>query len=96
MDNAFMILDEAQNAAIMQMKMFLTRLGNGSRAIVTGDMTQIDLQRQTDSGLVQVVKILQNVDGIGFVTLDAADVVRPPLVRKIILAYDSHEPNKKK
>ena len=96
MDNAFMILDEAQNAAIMQMKMFLTRLGNGSRAIVTGDMTQIDLQRQTDSGLVQVVKILQNVDGIGFVTLDDADVVRNPLVRKIILAYDSHEPNKKK
>ena len=96
LDNAFMILDEAQNAAIMQMKMFLTRLGNGSRAIVTGDMTQIDLQRQTDSGLVQVVKILQNVDGIGFVTLDDADVVRLPLVRKIILAYDSHEPNKKK
>jgi len=96
LDNAFMILDEAQNAAIMQMKMFLTRLGNGSRAIVTGDMTQIDLQRQTDSGLVQVVKILQNVDGIGFVTLDDADVVRHPLVRKIILAYDSHEPNKKK
>jgi phosphate starvation-inducible PhoH-like protein len=96
LDNAFMILDEAQNAAIMQMKMFLTRLGNGSRAIVTGDMTQIDLQRQTDSGLVQVVKILQNVDGIGFVTLDDTDVVRHPLVRKIILAYDSHEPNKKK
>tara|TARA_Y100000590_G_scaffold429066_1_gene541193 strand:- start:4188 stop:5147 length:960 start_codon:yes stop_codon:yes gene_type:complete len=96
LDNAFMILDEAQNAAIMQMKMFLTRLGNGSRAIVTGDITQIDLQRQTDSGLVQVVKILQNVDGIGFVTLDDADVVRHPLVRKIILAYDSHEPNKKK
>ncbi|MEC9457198.1 MAG: PhoH family protein [Candidatus Neomarinimicrobiota bacterium] len=96
LDNAFMILDEAQNAAIMQMKMFLTRLGNGSRAIVTGDMTQIDLQRKTDSGLVQVVKILQNVDGIGFVTLDDADVVRHPLVRKIILAYDSHEPNKKK
>ena len=91
-----MILDEAQNAAIMQMKMFLTRLGNGSRAIVTGDMTQIDLQRQTDSGLVQVVKILQNVDGIGFVTLDDADVVRHPLVRKIILAYDNNEPNKKK
>ena len=96
LDNAFMILDEAQNAAIMQMKMFLTRLGNGSRAIVTGDMTQIDLQRQTDSGLVQVVKILQNVDGIGFVTLDDADVVRHPLVRKIILAYDTHQPNKKK
>ena len=96
LDNAFMILDEAQNAAIMQMKMFLTRLGNGSKAIVTGDMTQIDLQRQTDSGLVQVVKVLQNVDGIGFVTLDDADVVRHPLVRKIILAYESHEPNKKK
>jgi len=96
LDNAFMILDEAQNAAIMQMKMFLTRLGNGSRAIVTGDVTQIDLKKRTDSGLVQVVQILQNVEGIGFVTLDEADVVRHPLVRKIILAYDGHQPNKKK
>ena len=96
LDNAFMILDEAQNAAVMQMKMFLTRLGNGSRAIVTGDVTQIDLKKRTDSGLVQVVQILQNVEGIGFVTLDEADVVRHPLVRKIILAYDGHQQNKKK
>ena len=96
LDNAFMILDEAQNATIMQMKMFLTRLGIGSRAIVTGDMTQIDLKNRTDSGLVQVVKILQNVDGIGFVTLDDTDVVRHSLVRKIIMAYDNNDPKKKK
>ena len=95
LDNAFMILDEAQNTSIMQMKMFLTRLGNSSKAIVTGDMTQIDLQKSTDSGLILVVKILKNVKGIGFITLDDSDVVRHPLVRKIILAYDSHQPNKK-
>ena len=90
LDNAYMILDEAQNATIMQMKMFLTRLGIGSRAIVTGDITQIDLQRRTDSGLVQVANILKNVDGIGFATLDRSDVVRHPLVMKIIKAYDEN------
>ena len=88
MDNAYMILDEAQNATVLQMKMFLTRLGIGSRAIVTGDITQIDLQRRTDSGLVQVANILKNVEGIGFATLDRSDVVRHPLVMKIIQAYD--------
>ena len=88
LDSAYMILDEAQNATVMQMKMFLTRLGIGSRAIITGDITQIDLQRRSDSGLVQVAGILKNVDGIGFVMLDQNDVVRHPLVMKIIQAYD--------
>ena len=90
LDSAYMILDEAQNATVMQMKMFLTRLGIGSRAIVTGDITQIDLQRRTDSGLVQVSNILKNVDGIGFATLDCNDVVRHSLVMKIIQAYDEN------
>ena len=88
LDSAYMILDEAQNATVMQMKMFLTRLGIGSRAIITGDVTQIDLQRRSDSGLVQVAGILKDVDGIGFVMLDQNDVVRHPLVMKIIQAYD--------
>ena len=96
LDNAFMILDEAQNASTIQMKMFLTRLGKGSRAIVTGDMTQIDLQRWSDSGLIHVLNILKNVEGIGFSTLDDNDVVRHPLVKKIILAYENNEPDKKK
>jgi phosphate starvation-inducible PhoH-like protein len=90
LDSAYMILDEAQNATVMQMKMFLTRLGIGSRAIVTGDITQIDLQRRTDSGLVQVSNILKNVEGIGFATLDCNDVVRHSLVMKIIQAYDKN------
>jgi len=88
LDSAYMILDEAQNATLMQMKMFLTRLGIGSRAIITGDVTQIDLQRRSDSGLVQVAGILKDVEGIGFVMLDQNDVVRHPLVMKIIQAYD--------
>ncbi len=96
MDSAYMILDEAQNATIMQMKMFLTRLGIGSRAIVAGDITQIDLQNQSDSGLVQVATILKDVDGIGFVMLDKSDVVRHHLVMKIIQAYDKKIKQKKK
>ena len=88
LDSAYMILDEAQNATVMQMKMFLTRLGIGSRAIITGDITQIDLQRRSDSGLVQVAGILKGVEGIGFVILNQNDVVRHPLVMKIIQAYD--------
>ena len=88
LDSAYMILDEAQNATVMQMKMFLTRLGIGSRAIITGDVTQIDLQRRSDSGLVQVAGILKGVEGIGFVILNQNDVVRHPLVMKIIQAYD--------
>ena len=90
LDSAYMILDEAQNATVMQMKMFLTRLGIGSRAIITGDVTQIDLQRRSDSGLVQVTGILKDVEGIGLVNLGKNDVVRHPLIMKIIQAYD-HE-----
>ena len=88
LNNAFMILDEAQNATPMQMKMFLTRLGVNSKAIITGDITQIDLPMKTDSGLIQVVKILKCIDGIGFVNLTESDVVRHKLVKDIILAYD--------
>ena len=87
LDNAYMILDEAQNTTALQMKMFLTRLGVGSRAIITGDVTQIDLKNKNDSGLIQASSILSDVEGIGFVNLDKKDIVRHPLVMKIIQAY---------
>lgn len=89
LDDAFMILDEAQNSTIMQMKMFLTRLGIGSKAIINGDVTQIDLDVNKHSGLIQATKILNNVSGIGFTYFDDSDIVRHPLVRKIIGAYDT-------
>ncbi|MFL3005082.1 MAG: PhoH family protein [Candidatus Neomarinimicrobiota bacterium] len=88
LDNSFMILDEAQNSTITQMKMFLTRLGVGSKSIITGDVTQIDLQSKKESGLVQVAKVLRDIKGIGFANLNQNDVVRHPLVKKIIEAYD--------
>ena len=90
LDSAYMILDEAQNATILQMKMFLTRLGIGSKAIITGDVTQIDLQNRSDSGLLQASELLNNVQGIGIVNLGKKDVVRHPLVMKIIEAYDQN------
>jgi len=93
LSNAFMILDEAQNSTAMQMKMFLTRLGVNSRAIITGDITQIDLPKSTESGLIQASAILKNVDGVGFVHLTEQDVVRHKLVRKIIRAYNSVDKN---
>ncbi len=86
--SAFAILDEAQNTTAMQMKMFLTRLGPNSRAIITGDITQIDLPHRATSGLVQAQDILDGVDGISFCYLDQTDVVRHRLVRNIIAAYD--------
>lgn len=86
--NAFVILDEAQNASAMQMKMFLTRLGAHSRAIITGDITQIDLPQKTVSGLVQIQDVLKSVQGVSFSYLDASDVVRHRLVKDIINAYD--------
>ena len=89
LDNAFMILDEAQNSTIMQMKMFLTRLGIGSKAIINGDVTQIDLDGNKHSGLIQAPKILKNVSEIGFTYFDESDIVRHPLVKKIIGAYDT-------
>lgn len=88
LNNAFVILDEAQNASAMQMKMFLTRLGPNSRAIVTGDITQIDLPSKTSSGLVQIQEVLKGVEGIAFVYFDRNDVVRHRLVKDIIDAYD--------
>lgn len=86
--NAFVILDEAQNATAMQMKMFLTRLGTHSRAIITGDITQIDLPQKTTSGLVQIQEVLQKVPGVAFAYFTKNDVVRHRLVKDIIEAYD--------
>jgi len=93
LNNAFIILDEAQNTTYEQMKMFLTRMGFGSKVIVTGDITQIDIQER--SGLVIAQDILKDIDGIEFVYLTDADVVRHPLVKKIIRAYDKFEKEEK-
>jgi phosphate starvation-inducible protein PhoH and related proteins len=90
--NAFVVLDEAQNATTMQMKMFLTRLGEGSRMAITGDMTQIDLPRGVMSGLVEAERVLRDVKGIGFTRFTADDVVRHPLVARIIRAYETARP----
>ena len=90
-DNAFIILDEAQNTTPAQMKMFLTRIGFGSKVIVTGDRTQKDLPRDTVSGLEVALRVLKNVDDIGFSFLDNNDVVRHPLVQKIVKAYEEYE-----
>ncbi len=94
LDNAFVILDEAQKCSAMQMKMFLTRLGPNSRAIITGDKTQMDIPDKNDSGLLQAEQILKKIDGIGFVYLDQSDVVRHRLVKDIIKAYHHNENGK--
>ncbi|GAF26322.1 phosphate starvation-inducible protein phoH, predicted ATpase [Moorella thermoacetica Y72] len=88
LDDAFIILDEAQNTTSEQMKMFLTRIGFGSRAVITGDITQVDLPRETTSGLVEVQRILKGIEGIAIEYLTEADVVRHPLVQEIIKAYE--------
>src|SRR5690349_22277372 len=88
LDNAFIILDEAQNATDLQIKMFLTRIGANAKAIITGDLTQIDLPQNQKSGLAKASRILKNVDGIGYIELDEEDVVRHRLVKAIIKAYD--------
>ncbi|MCW8848606.1 MAG: PhoH family protein [Melioribacteraceae bacterium] len=88
LNNSYIILDEAQNSTNLQMKMFLTRIGPNSKAIITGDITQIDLPPRTESGLIQVEKILKNVEGVGFVYFERADVVRHKLVKDIIHAYE--------
>ena len=88
LSNAFIILDEAQNTTVEQMKMFLTRMGDGSRVVVTGDVTQIDLPEGKRSGLKHAVSILKNIEGIETVTLTAKDVVRHPLVMEIVRAYE--------
>jgi phosphate starvation-inducible PhoH-like protein len=90
LNNAFLILDEAQNSTALQMKMFLTRLGVNSKAIITGDITQIDLPSRQTSGLVQIQHILKNIDGVGFSYLDKKDVVRHKLVKDIIKAYEEY------
>lgn len=95
LDNAFIVLDEAQNTTPEQMKMFLTRIGYGSKAVITGDVTQIDLGDDKRSGLIESTKILTNVEGIGMIHLTNKDVVRHPLVQRIILAYEKFE-NKKR
>jgi phosphate starvation-inducible PhoH-like protein len=93
LNDAFVILDEAQNTTTEQMKMFLTRLGFGSKAVVTGDITQIDLPRGSTSGLVQAVKILKDVEGMSAVYFNDRDVVRHPLVQRIVRAYQLHSKN---
>ena len=93
LDDAFIILDEAQNATNEQMKMFLTRIGFESKAVITGDITQIDLGRRKNSGLVSVSKILNNIKGINFNYFDSSDVVRHSIVMKIIEAYTRYEDN---
>jgi len=91
LDRSFAILDEAQNTTVEQMKMFLTRLGEGSRAVITGDVTQIDLPKGTRSGLIDAEQVLKNTEGIAVVRLHRSDVVRHPLVQNIIEAYEKAE-----
>ncbi len=91
LDKAFVILDEAQNATDMQLKMFLTRLGPSAKCIVTGDLTQIDLPKNQQSGLIKALRVLKNVKGIGTVMLDAQDVIRHNLVKEIIKAYGKED-----
>ena len=88
LNDCMIILDEAQNTTKEQMKMFLTRIGTGARAVITGDSTQIDLPRKTDSGLLHALDILRNIEGLNFSFLHTADVARNPLIKKIIQAYD--------
>lgn len=91
LNNSFIILDESQNTTTTQMKMFLTRLGFGSTAVITGDVTQIDLPKGTRSGLVQVTQVLKGIEGIGFTWFDSKDVVRHTLVQRIVEAYDKYD-----
>ncbi len=91
LDNAFIILDEAQNATDLQLKMFLTRIGSSAKAIITGDMTQVDLPKNQRSGLIKATRILRNIEGIAHIQLDESDVVRHRLVKSIIRAYDKEQ-----
>ncbi len=94
LNNAFIIMDESQNTSVDQMKMFLTRMGFGSYAVINGDMTQIDLPKNIESGLSHVLKVLDGLDDIGFTTFNSRDVVRHPLVRKIVDAYHKFDQQK--
>jgi phosphate starvation-inducible PhoH-like protein len=91
LNNAVIILDEGQNTSVPQMKMFLTRMGQNSKIIVTGDITQIDLPRTMRSGLIDAVNRLRNIQHLAIVYLDETDIVRHPLVQKIVLAYEEKE-----
>ena len=91
LNNSFIILDESQNATVEQMKMFLTRFGFGSKVVVTGDITQIDLPKNTLSGLVHSLKVLKDIDDVGLVAFDSKDVVRHGLVQKIVEAYGRYD-----
>ena len=91
LNNSFIILDESQNATVEQMKMFLTRFGFGSKVVVTGDITQIDLPKNTQSGLVHSLEVLKNIDDVGLVEFDSKDVVRHGLVQKIVEAYGKYK-----
>ena len=93
LENSFIILDEAQNTTHEQMKMFLTRLGSGSKIVITGDITQIDLPSRNASGLIQAMGVLKGIDDIGIIKLSDKDVVRHQLVQKIVLAYDKYNQN---
>ena len=95
LDNAFIILDEAQNTTPAQMKMFLTRIGFGSKAVITGDATQKDLAPGTQSGLDVALKVLKKVEEIGICELTSQDVVRHPVVQKIVKAYEDYEKKSK-
>src|SRR5262249_57079946 len=95
LNQAVIILDEGQNTTVPQMKMFLTRMGNGSKIIVTGDVTQIDLPRQMRSGLVDAVHRLRDLERIAIIYLDEHDIVRHPLVQQIVRAYEEDRPRKK-
>ena len=94
LDNSFVLLDEAQNSTQPQMKMFLTRMGKSSKFIITGDETQVDLPRKQPSGLIEVLHLLKNIEGVGIVKLDENDVIRHQLVKKIIKAYKLNQKNK--
>ena len=91
LNDSFIILDEAQNTTVEQMKMFLTRIGFGSTAVVTGDVTQVDLPRNVQSGLRQVLQVLKDEESIGMTFFNARDVVRHPLVQRIVNAYARYE-----
>lgn len=96
LDNAFIILDEAQNSTDLQLKMFLTRIGAHAKAIITGDLSQVDLPKNQKSGLLKATKILKDIDGIAQIQLDEADVVRHRLVKQIIRAYDKEQEQEEK
>ena len=96
LNQAVIILDEGQNTTVSQMKMFLTRMGSGSKIIVTGDVTQTDLPKQTQSGLTDAVHRLVDIEGIAIVFLDEQDIVRHPLVQRVVRAYEEEKPRRKR